>query len=171
MKVEIHNQCSDFKLMHGGYFSTGIDWNERPGHRVKSGDIMSVDLTPRLSTFEGILTYEVEKEDREPAYVNLFVTWKSEGHKNFRVFIHLIEHKQSCSWNKVKVEEYCQRYASQLCTYTGPINDTWLMPDGTVLMAKLELNYAQRDGVLNITISEGIRDEHTKGPEWINLER
>jgi hypothetical protein len=44
-----------------------------------------------------------------------------------------------------------------------------LIPDGTVLMSILELDFTQRDGVLNITISESIRDDYTRRPEWINL--
>jgi hypothetical protein len=35
-------------------------------------------------------------------------------------------------------------------------------------MTKLELDFTQRNGVLNITISEGVEDEHTKRPVWID---
>jgi hypothetical protein len=83
----------------------------------------------------------------------------------------LIECDKQIKWNRYKLEEYRQRYASQLSTYTSPIEDTWLMHDGTVLMTRLELNSTQRGDVLNITISEGIKDEHTKIPELISLER
>jgi hypothetical protein len=171
MKVNVHNQCSNFYLKGEKHFSTGIDWDEEPDEEVYAGDTMNVDLVPLLSTFEGLLTYGLKKRGIESTYIQLFVTWKSEGYKELRVFVHLIEYDGWCGWGKDKLEEYCQRYASQLCTYTGPIRDTWLMPDGTVLMTELELDFTQRDGVLNITISEGVKDEHTKKLEWFNSNR
>jgi hypothetical protein len=83
----------------------------------------------------------------------------------------LIECNKGPYWNMVKLEEYYQRYASQLCTYTDPIRDTWLIYDGTVLTAELELGFTQRDGVLNTTISERSEDRRIKRPEWIDLNR
>jgi hypothetical protein len=70
----------------------------------------------------------------------------------------------------IELEEYYQRYVSQLCAYTGPIKDTWLIYDGTVLMTRLELDFTQGYDVLNIVISESVMDEHTKRIEWINSE-
>jgi hypothetical protein len=67
-------------------------------------------------------------------------------------------------WDMVKLKEYCQRYANQLDTYTDPIRDTWLTRDGAVLVTRLELDFMQRNDVLNIAISEGIKDDHTKKP-------
>jgi hypothetical protein len=52
-----------------------------------------------------------------------------------------------------------------------PIEETWLIHDGTVLVTRLELNFAQRYGILNVTISEGIRDDHIKRPIWIGSGR
>jgi hypothetical protein len=104
-------------------------------------------------------------------HIRLLVAWKSEGYKNFCVFVHLIECNKWPYWDEIRLEEYYQRYADQLSTYTGPIKDTWLIHDGTVLMTELDLDFTQRDGVLNITISEGSKDEHAKRPEWINLNK
>jgi hypothetical protein len=171
MRVDIHNQCSDFDLENGRHFSIGIDWDEETDAEIYAGDMMSIDLIPFLSTFEGVLTYNLKKQDTESTYVRFFVTWKSKGYKELCVFLHLIECDGWCGWSRTKLDEYCQRYASQLCTYTGPIKDTWLMPDGTVLMTELELDFTQRDGVLNITISDGIKDEYTKKPEWVSIKR
>jgi hypothetical protein len=171
MNVNVYNRCSDFDLEDRRYFSTGVDWNEKQYKNVYAGNMMSVDLMPLLSTFEDLLTYSLEKEDTESIYIRLFVTWKSESYKKFSVLIHLIKYEGQYAWSKSTLEEYYQRYASQLCTYTGPIRDTWLMSDGTVLMTELELDFTQRDGILNIVISEGIKDGHTKKPKWINLKR
>jgi hypothetical protein len=176
MKVNIHNQCSDFKLMGQGCFSNGAGWNEcHP--RIDTGDITSINLTPFLSTFGGVVTYRLERKYVEPdnlpkpTHIQLFVAWKSEGYKKFCIFMQLVECNKRIDWNRIKLEEYYQRYANQFSTYTGPINDKWLISDGTVLMTGLELDFTQRDGVLNITISEGVEDGHTKRPKWINLEK
>jgi hypothetical protein len=40
-----------------------------------------------------------------------------------------------------------------------------------MLVTKLELDFTQRDSVLNITVSEGVRDKHTKMSELIIPER
>jgi hypothetical protein len=170
MKVNIHNQCSNFWLKNGMCFGAGIDWNKKPSGEVYTGYIMSADLIPLLATFEGALTYDLHI-GVESTYIRLFLTWKSEAYKKFCVFVHLVECEKWSMWDKHELEEYCQRYASQLCTYTGPIRDTWLMPDGTVLMTKLELDFTRRDGVLSLTIYRGIKGERTKKLEWFKLKR
>jgi hypothetical protein len=130
-----------------------------------------------LSTFEGVLTYELQREniesDDQPksTHILFFVAWKSEGYKSLRVFVHLVECDKYTHWEKIALEEYYQRYVNQLCTYTGPVRNTWLIDDGTVLMTELELDFTQRAGVLSVTISEGIRNDRTKKPIWINPER
>jgi hypothetical protein len=107
-------------------------------------------------------------EQQESTYIQLLVTWKSQGCKELYVGVHLIEYGIQINWCKIRLEEYYQRYTSQLKTYTGPIEDTWLIHDNTVLMTRLEFDFTQRDGVLNITISKGAKNEHTKRPELIN---
>jgi hypothetical protein len=83
----------------------------------------------------------------------------------------LVEHDEEVGLFYSQLETHHQRYASQLSTYTGPIKDTWLPHDGKVLMTKMELDFTQRDGVLNITISEGVKDDHTGRPEQISPRR
>jgi hypothetical protein len=98
-------------------------------------------------------------------YIWLFVAWKSEGYKEFHVFVHLIEYDEWIDWYKLELKTYYQRYANQLSTYTDPVIDTWLTRNGKVFMTKLELDFTQRnrrDGVLNITISERSKDKHAK---------
>jgi hypothetical protein len=177
MKLSIHNQCSVFKLINRGYFSNGADWHEKPNEKVNNSILMSASLMPFLSTFEGVLAYELQRnyekssELFESTYILFFVAWKSEGYKKFRMFTHLIEHNEYIDWNEIKLEEYYQRYANRLNTYTRPIKDTWLISDGTVLKTELGLDFTKRDGVLSIIISEGIRDNHIKKSIWISPER
>jgi hypothetical protein len=177
MKVNTYNQCPDFKLIYRKYFSNGADCIEDPAKEVDIGSMNSVDLMPFRAVFEGALMYELERKHvrtgnrPEPTDLLLFVAWKSEGYKKFCVFLHLIECNKGPYWDLVKLEEYYQRYVSQLRIYTDPIEDTWLIYDGTVLMVRLDLDFTQRDGVLNMTISEGLKDDHTKRPEWVDLEK
>jgi hypothetical protein len=177
MEVNIHNQCSNFKLTEGECFSGGADWNKCPGRKVKPGNVMSADSVPFLAVFGGVLIYELQGKHVVPSNrlgstrTLLLVAWKSEGYKKFRVLVHFIECNVRPYWFNFKPEEYYQRYAGQFSTYAGFIEDTWLTSDGVVIMIRLELDFTQRDGVLNITISESVKDEHTKRPEWINLNR
>jgi hypothetical protein len=169
--VNIYNQCSDFDLEDGEYFSTGTIRDEYFYNKVFAGRMTSIDLKPFLSTFGATIMYRLKKGHVKSTNTLLFVAWKSEGYKRLRVLLQVIECDKTFPWDGSKVEEYCQRYASQLSTCTGPIKDTWLISDSTMLMTELELDFTQRDGVLNINISEGIKDERTKLPEWINLKR
>jgi hypothetical protein len=165
MKMNIHNQCKNFKLTYRKWLSSGANWNKEPDWRVNAGDMTYANLTPFLSTFEGAVVYKLERKGDKLPYIWLFVAWKSEGYKKFHMFVHLIESDEWIDWNETKLETYYRRYANQLSTYTDPIIDTWLTRNGKVFMTKLELDFTQRnrrDGVLNITISERSKDKHTK---------
>jgi hypothetical protein len=175
--VYIHNQYPSFNLVDPKCFSIGADWNINPNEKIDTGSMMNVDLKSSLATFEGVLICKLQKEDddtnRQPdlVYTLLSIAWKSEDYKKFHVLVQLIEHGETIRWDKIKAEEHCRRYTNQLGAYAGYIKDTWLLHDGTVLLTELELDFMQRDGILNITISEGIRDEHTKRPIWTSLKR
>jgi hypothetical protein len=174
MTVNIHNQCSGFKLTDKGLFSAGANWKRYPEGEVDAGNMTSVDLIPFLTIFGGALTYVLQSEYVESGnqlgstHIRFFVAWKSKGYKKFRVFLQLIEYDKQIDWNENKLEEYYHKHVNQLGTYIDPIKDTWLINDGTVLMTKLELDFMQRDGRLNITISESTRDNHTRRPVWID---
>jgi hypothetical protein len=177
MEVNIHNQCSDFKLRHNAFFSTCGTTDDFPAWEVDTGNMSGIELIYPPATFEGVLSYVLKRkhvgsnEQFESIHIRLFVAWKSEGYKNLRACVNLVEYDEKFNWNNTKLEEYCQRCVSQLSTYTDTIKDTWLIRDGTVLMTRLELDFTQRDGVLNIIVSEGVKDDHTKRPVWIDSKR
>jgi hypothetical protein len=174
MKMNIHNQCSGFKLMNQRYFGNGTNWSNELDEEVDVGNITNANLTPLLAVFRGAAMYElqrkrVESDDQlKSIYTLLFVGWKTEGYKKLHVFIQLMEYDKTFRWQNYKLEEYYQRYDNQFSTYTDSIKDIWLMHDGTVLMTKLELDFTLQDGVLNIIISEGVKDEYTKRPVWLD---
>jgi hypothetical protein len=172
MEVNIHNQCSNFKLVNP--LLCALYMNKFPGVEVDAGSMTSVTLRPSRAIFDGSLTYQLQRKSvkydgqLKSTYTILFIAWKSEGCKALRACVHMIECDKRIEWSGHKLYEYHQRYASQLSTYTGSIKDTWLIHDGTVLMTELELDFTRRDGRLNINISEGARDDHTKISTWIN---
>jgi hypothetical protein len=174
MKMNIHNQCSNFKLTTPNWFKYSVDWNKEPNDEVDAGSTMSVDLTSYWAVSDGNLTYHLQRNcgasdnQLKSTSTLLFIGWRSEGYKKPHVFVYLIEYDEQIKWNYHKLREYRQRYYSQLSTYTGPIKDTWLIHDGAVLMTRLELDFTQRDCVLNITISEEVVDDHAKIPSWIS---
>jgi hypothetical protein len=174
MKINIHNQCSDFKLKDERMFSNGLDWNKFPDDEVDAGCMISVDLISPLVAFGGIVMYQIQRkcvrsdDQLESTYTLLFIAWKSEGYKKFCVFVRLIDCDKTFPWHKIDQKEYYKRYINQFSTYTCPIKDTLLTRNGTVLMTRLDLDFTQRDGVLSLIISEGIRDDHTKIPELID---
>jgi hypothetical protein len=172
MKLNIHNQCKNFKLTYRKWLSSGADWNSEPNWTINTGIMTSADLTPFLSTFEGVIMYKLERKGDKLPYIWLFVAWKSEGYKEFHVLVHLIEYDEWIDWYKLELKTYYRRYANQLSTYTDSVIDAWLTRDDKVFMTKLELDFTQRnrrDGVLNITISEGVKDKHTKKSIWLDL--
>jgi hypothetical protein len=176
MKVNIHNQCSDFKLVDQKRFSSGSVWYGSPDKEADAGSITSIGLIASMSTFKGILTYVLQREDvksgdqPESGCIRLFIAWKYEGYRKPCVLVQLMECYETFHGRIISSEDYYKRCVNQLCTYTGPIKDTWLIYDGTVLMTELELDLMQRNDILNITISESVRDEHTKMPVWLNPE-
>jgi hypothetical protein len=121
--------------------------------------------------------YELERKHVKPSNrskstdILLFVAWKSESYKKFCVLVQLMECNGWFYCREIDLKEHYQKDASQLRIYTGPIKDTWLIPDGTVLMTELELDFTRRDGALNITISEGTRNDHAKRLIRIDLKK
>jgi hypothetical protein len=176
MEVSIHNRCSHFKLTDRGFFVIGSDWNGYPAQEVDSGNMMNFKLIPFMPAFEGVLTYELKRVNVRPddqsksTHIRLFVAWKSERYKEFCVFIHLIEYSKQVDWNRIKSKEYYRRYANQLSIYTSPIKNKWLINDGTVLMTRLNLDFMQKDGRLNIFITEGNKTSRAMKPVWVDLE-
>jgi hypothetical protein len=129
MEMNIYSQCSDFKLTNQKCFSNGASWSEDLAQELDTGNVMSADLIPFLSTFEGVLTYQLQGRDTKPdnqpgaTHIRFLVAWKSEGYKKFLLFVHLIEYDDEVNWNRIKLEKHYQRYISQVSTYTDPIKD------------------------------------------------
>jgi hypothetical protein len=176
IRMNIHNQCSNFNLVNRKWYKVRANWNEIPDLEVDAGSTMNAVLTSCRAEFRGAIIYRLQKcvksdDQLESTSTLLFIVWKYEGCNEPRVFAKLVECDKAFDWRKVDIREYYQRHANQLDTYTDPIKDTWLTRDGTVFMTRLELDFTQTNSVLNIVISEGIKDEHVKRPIWIHPRR
>jgi hypothetical protein len=167
MKVDIHNQCLNFKLTDQECCSYSAGWNMYSVQEAETDRMMSVEFKYSLEAFKGAIMCELRREYIEQTHIWLLVVWRSVGYKKFRICVCLLECYESFVWNENRLREYYQRYARQLDRYTGPIEDTWLIHDGAVLMTRLELSFLKRDSKLNMTISEGIKDAYTNIPVWI----
>jgi hypothetical protein len=174
MKVNIHNQCSNFRLKDRKYLSTGEDWQPYLGEEVDTDHMMRVGFKSPPAMFEDGIMCKLQREHVKPGnqstHILLFIGWKSEGYKKLHAFAQLIEYDKHVHWDKYTLKEYYQRYISQISTYIGHIKDTWLIDGNIVLMTRLELDFTQRDGVLNVTISERAEDDYTRRPDKINPE-
>jgi hypothetical protein len=172
MQVNVHYQCSDFGIGEVRYFYRGA--YSKNYRRMSGYNVSNTDFVPSLSTFRGVVAHELQDKDYDPSNrpdatrIQCLVAWKSESYKKLQVFIHLIESNLRIEWDQVKLDDYYQRYANQLSTYTGPIKSTWLMPNGVVMIVRVDLDFTQRDSILSITISDGVEDEHTKRPVWFD---
>jgi hypothetical protein len=175
--INIHNQCTDFDLTSPWYFNSNIYLKKRLDQKIDASGTMNVDFKYPPKVFEGVITYKLERKSietdnlSESTCIRLFVILKCERNNKLCACMHLVEHEKRFRWNIAKLKEYYQRYANQFSTYTGPIEETWLIDDNTVLMTKLELDLTQRDGALNIIISEGAKNERTMTLKCIDSER
>jgi hypothetical protein len=77
MQVNIHNQCSDFKLVNRGYLSDGTAWNGYPYWKVDTDRMMPLDLQVSLATFKGVLTYGLQRKHSNHRHV----------YSNIRLFV------------------------------------------------------------------------------------
>jgi hypothetical protein len=175
--VNIRNQCSNFKLINGKYYYSDSCMDFHSSKEVETGCTNRLNFKPSLITFGSAILYQLQRKDiksddrLESTTTLLFITWKFEGYKELSVLVQLLECDKTFRWSKFSSREYYRKYVNQLCTYTDPIKDIWLTRDGTVFMTRLELDFTQRDGMLNITISEGIKEDHVKIPELIDPRR
>jgi hypothetical protein len=176
IKLYIHNRCSDFNLINQERHGINVLWHRLPGLEVDAGGMTNSSLLTYRSTFGGAIVYELQRKhieyDNQPEsiYIWLFMAWKSEGYKKLCVSVQLIECEKTFRWSKGDLKRYYQRYVNQFSTYTGSIEDTWLIHDSSVLMTRLELDFTQRDSVLNITISGGVMCDHIKRAKWVDPE-
>jgi hypothetical protein len=89
MKLNIHNQCSSFKLINLDWSKFRIKWDKEPDEEVDAGSMTSAILTSSWAEFDGALTYQLQKksvksdDQLESTSTRLFIAWKPEGYNVF----------------------------------------------------------------------------------------
>jgi hypothetical protein len=175
LEMYIDNQCANFKLTNRRIFATFMDWDVFTKKEVDASNMTGGCLSSPFAVFEGGLMYQLQRKDiesgnqSESTSILFFITWVSEGHREFRVRVQLMECDKTFSWHKIDVREYYKRYVDQL--YNSPKEDAWLIHGSTVLLTGFVLDFTQEYGVLNITISEGAYDKGIKRPVWLDPKR
>jgi hypothetical protein len=127
MNGNIHNQCSDFKLIRRRYSSNSAYLIMDPDKQVHADSIKRINLAPSPSTFKGVSMYSLKRKGVESTYIRLFVIWKYENYRKFQVFLRLTVNNKCYNWYKIHLKDDYYSHASQLYKYTGLIKYTWLL--------------------------------------------
>jgi hypothetical protein len=61
MSVNIHNQCTNFKLTNRKYFSHGLWWDLHLDKEIEAGGTTSADLRTLMEVSEGAIMYQLKK--------------------------------------------------------------------------------------------------------------
>jgi hypothetical protein len=182
LKLTIHHQLPGIELVSPVYAGDGITCSLSPDQKVNFGSTTQAgfNIDPdQVST--GILMYRLQREstdksDEEAIYskekatcVQLVIIWKANSPKGFCINSFLIDHDKGRVWDKDKLMnlvKHCKLFNIR----HGPIEDTCLMHDHTVLMTNLNIIHEEERYKLEITISEGSINEGTWRPLYIGLE-
>jgi hypothetical protein len=183
VKLTIHHQFPGIELVSPVYASDCATCYLSPDQKVDVGSTMqaSFNIDPGRNESIGALLYKLQKKnagqsnedgifsEEEEACTQLLMIWKVNSSREFFVVSDLIEH-DNYVWDRdrlMEFAEYCRLFNAQ----HGPIEETWLIRDNTVLMTSLniarEVCYK-----LEMTISEtSIKDDDTQRPRYIDVDR
>jgi hypothetical protein len=97
--------------------------------------------------------------------LHFLVIWRSNNEwSKFSVRTLLIKHSNTITWNEDKLEKLHSMYLN-LLKDDQIVRDTWLLDDVTVLMTILRRKV--RRHTIEITITEGTREDDSMEPLWI----
>jgi hypothetical protein len=89
MKLNIHNQCPNFKLINLNWSVFRIKVDKELDRKIDARSMMSAVFTSPWAEFDGALTYELQKksvksdDQLESTSTRLFIAWKPEGYNVF----------------------------------------------------------------------------------------
>jgi hypothetical protein len=179
-KLNIYNQCMNVDLIFPAYF-TGeeLEFHKPPNYNVCTSDMMrSAFIISRDLESYGVLIYRLQRkqpheytktnEDTSNT-VHLLVVWEiSESEKLFANVL-LVEHNKGFDWEKDNLEELYHENINRFRLCPDSVTEAWSLHDSIALMTTFEIMNIDR--MLNITISEVERDDNTRIPAHIDLER
>jgi hypothetical protein len=182
VKLVIHHQFPSIELVSPIYACDDTTCYFSPVQKVVVGSTMQVDFNIKFSQREpiGILMYELKNTKKfnndampsedEERYIRLFMAWKVDSSKKFRVVSLLIEHDKGHIWDRdrlMKLAKYYMLYDIQ----HGPIELTWLMHDNTVLMTRADVTREAEYYKLEMTISKASIKDDTTRPYYFDVDR
>jgi hypothetical protein len=171
-KLNIHNQCSNVDLV-------SLTCHRPPGHKVHAGDTMRSSFIIKSDDMShGALICELQRrqshefaeisEDTSSA-VHLLVFWESSNSWNLYTDALLVEHDKVFDWNRDNLEEFYNKNINRFRLCSDSATEAWLLDDNVTLMTTFEI--MNNDRTLDITISEVERDNNTRMPVRIDLEK
>jgi hypothetical protein len=180
VKLNIHNQCSNFDLVSPAYITHDrSECYRTPGHKVYAGDTMKSGFIIKSNdVVDGALIYKLQRRqshesteigDDISSAAQLLVVWRISEFKKLYADVLLVEHDERLDWNKYKLGKLYRENIDQFKLYPVPVIETWLLDDNTALMTTFKI----MDGgqLLNITISEVEEANYERTPAYIDLER
>jgi hypothetical protein len=190
MDVTVHNQYPDVELVSPVYFCNHCTCNEYPIRRTDGGAMMNTDIRFDIGKLPGgIWMYEVQRKgstesDHQSStdtistevvedtskIVRLLMIWKIEDPEEPEVCIILVEHSNELVLNEDKLAQLYDKANDRFYKFYDSFQSTWLVCDNTVLKATYKIVW-ERGLELEITISEGVKDEYPMKPMWIDSER
>jgi hypothetical protein len=179
-KLNIHNQCLNVDLASPIYV-TGVELEccRLPKYKVCAGDIMKSAFIIKSDDVPvgGALICNLQRKHTNESVefgedtsstVRLLVVWGTFESK-YDADVLLVESDKEFNWEKGGLIDLYNKNSSRFRWFRLSATETWSLDDNTTLMIAFEI--INEDRILNIIINEVGRDNNTRAPSHIDLER
>jgi hypothetical protein len=196
-KLMVHHQYPDIELGSPICFCSNGAYYVYPVKKVDDGIVMNISFRLDQDEPGGILMYKVQRNgnarsdqsnidtiyakviEEASKMMLILITWKIERSGEPKVNIILVEYDSNSILSKDKLARLYDKIIDMHIDYYPCIlcSGIYIYFEYTVLMynnTALKITYEVMEEVepeLKITISEGVEDEYTMKPMWINPER
>jgi hypothetical protein len=179
-KLNIYNQCLNVDLVSLTYITGNeLECHRSPNHNACAGDTMRSGFIIKSNDASyGVLMYKLQKRQSHEfteigegtsSATYLLVVWDISKYKTLYADVLLVKHDKGFAWEKGDLEELYRKNSDQFRLCPDPVTETWSLDDNIALMTAFEI--IDEDHTLDITISEVERDNNTRMPVHIDLER
>jgi hypothetical protein len=185
--MNIHNQCSNTKLVLPVYFGNGTVHLKLSGRQIDTSTKMnaSLGINATQNNFKGVLLFKLQiysdsqhnvntstkKANKEKEkYVYMLVVCKMKNSNPF-AYAALIEYTEEYIWSENELKKLYDQNHDQFKKYNGATSGTWLMSNNMILKTSLNVIYSKRKFELGISISEEKKRDYAMRPFRINLKR
>jgi hypothetical protein len=189
MKVNIHNQCSNTKLVSPIYFGNGVVHPKLSDRRIDIGTRRKAcfEINATQNEFKGVFLFKLKKKNRLSIYssnlfkrrkysnskakcVQMLIAWKVKNSKLF-LYVALVKHPKGFTWNEDYLKKLYDKNHDWLKEYNSARSDTWLMDGDIVLKTTVSVRDLKEIIELNISISKGEKSNFDMKPLDVNLKR